>query len=146
MQGKVIGLVMNNVQQILQRAAAAVHVERPAPSSDASQAVMPMASTIALTGVRFRAIVDAQLTPVLSALNDRGTNSEYLRLMTTIEGAFCTVRTGAIMPLVQTHIAELQSQLSLRELARCSPTPPAALPLAAPLHSILLMSYVSPCA
>lgn len=127
-----IGIVMNGVQQILQRAVADTTAAAPAaPAAGAGAAsdtsTVAASSAAALAAVRFRAAAEAQLSQVLQALAARGEAAEHRRLLSTIEAAFCSARIAAVLPLIQQELQQMQATLSLRDLARYAPRRPCRL-------------------
>jgi hypothetical protein len=142
-QGKAISLIHGNVQSLLQQATTTLQAELDVPgvttpskpSSTPSRAATGGASTSheadvpsatatpavssALLCVRFRALVEPQLTPILAELSQRSSQSEYNRLLRNIEGSFCAERVGLILPFVRAHIAKIQSSQNLQNMARC---------------------------
>jgi hypothetical protein len=143
-QGKAISLIHGRVQTILQQAITSIQAEvsgsgsasppegeqgpeggtRPdggTPTSATSGAVAgapaPAVSSTLLC-VRFRAIVEPQLTPLVSELLKSTGQSEYMRLLRNIEGSFCAERIGLILPFVRQHVARIQASHDLLNLAR----------------------------
>lgn len=141
-QGKAISLIHGNVQTLLQQATTTLQTELGVPgvtspskattssgtggASTSQGAASPSASAAApavsstLLCVRFRALVETQLTPILVELAQKSSQNEYNRLLRNIEGSFCAERVGLILPFVRQHISSIQSSQDLQNMARCS--------------------------
>lgn len=139
MQGKAISLIHGNVQTLLQQATTTLQTELDVPgvtspskvstssgtaASTSQEAGTPSSTTApavssALLCVRFRALVEPQLTPILAELSQRSSQTEYNRLLRNIEGSFCAERVGLIQPFVRHHISKIQSSQDLQNMARC---------------------------
>ena len=89
------------------------------PGSPSATATPTVSS--ALLCVRFRALVEPQLAPILAELAQRASQAEYNRLLRNIEGSFCAERVGLILPFVRQHISKIQSSQDLQNMSRCAP-------------------------
>lgn len=140
MQGKAISLIHGNVQTLLQQATTTLQAELDMPgvtspskaststgagaastsqgAGTSSAAATPAVSS-ALLCVRFRALVEPQLTPILAELSQRSSQTEYNRLLRNIEGSFCAERVGLILPFVRQHVSKIQSSQDLQNMSRC---------------------------
>lgn len=145
-QGKAISLIHSHAQTVLQKAAATLQSELTAgraqhgatagtptqpPATDASAgggstAGTPSASgarptmAAALLCVRFRALAEPQLAPMLEELAKRTAQEEYRRLLSNIEASFCAERAAVILPFVRQHISAIQKTDGLHDVARCA--------------------------
>ena len=134
MQGKAISLIHSHAQTVLQKSVATLQAElsaaagAPAPAEQAASgnATAPPAGAqpaAALLCVRFRALAEPQLAPVLEELAKRTAQAEYRRLLSNIEASFCAERSALILPFVRQHIAAIQKAEGLHEVARCARCP-----------------------
>lgn len=131
MQGKAISLIHSHAQTVLQKSVATLQAElsaaaaapAPAEPTASGNATAPPAGpqpAAALLCVRFRALAEPQLAPVLEELAKRTAQAEYQRLLSNIEASFCAERSTLILPFVRQHIAAIQKAEGLHEVARCA--------------------------
>lgn len=71
--------------------------------------------------VRFRALAEPQLAPMLEELGKRTSQEEYRRLLSNIEASFCAERAAVVLPFVRQHISAIQKTDGLHDVARCVP-------------------------
>lgn len=135
MQGKAISLIHTHAQTVLQKATATLQAElgasahappdvRPAAAAAdgggaAPAGARPTASSAVLC-VRFRALAEPQLAPMLEELGKRSTQVEYRRLLSNIEVSFCSERASLVLPCVRQNISAIQKTEGLHEVARCA--------------------------
>eukprot|EP00892_Ulva_mutabilis_P010098 jgi/Ulvmu1/7460/UM037_0003.1 len=143
LQGKAISLIHGHAQAVLQKATATLQAElsstartppaartasadvgADAPLAAEDGAGMPAAggarpqALAALLCVRFRALAEPQLAPMLEELGKRSAQAEYRRLLSSIEASFCAERSALIIPHVRQHISAIQKTDSLHDVAR----------------------------